>query len=122
MFTDLLDRVKKKTGIKYVIRSAEDIIYIDRYGANANERVYEINRGENAISTASNISMEDVVTKIIFTGKADDDGKVSITGTLEGDTAKWGTLQKVIRDDTEDEKSNKKSDKEKEDSLYENAQ
>ena len=28
MFTDLLDRVKKKTGIKYVIRSAEDIIYI----------------------------------------------------------------------------------------------
>ena len=121
MFTDLLDRVKKKTGIKYVIRSAEDIIYIDRYGANANERVYEINRGENAISTASNISMEDVVTKIIFTGKADDDGKVSITGTLEGDTAKWGTLQKVIRDDTEDEKSNKKSDKEKEDSLYENA-
>lgn len=121
MFTDLLDRVKKKTGIKYVIRSAEDIIYIDRYGANANERVYEINRGENAISTASNISMEDVVTKIIFTGKADDDGKVSITGTLEGDTAKWGTLQKVIRDDTEDGKSNKKSDKEKEGSLYENA-
>ena len=50
-------------------------------------------------------------------GKADDDGKVSITGTLEGDTAKWGTLQKVIRDDTEDGKSNKKSDKEKEDSL-----
>ncbi len=38
-----------------------------------------------------------------------------------GDTAKWGTLQKVIRDDTEDGKSNKKSDKEKEDSLYENA-
>lgn len=97
MFTDLLDRVKKKTGIKYVIRSAEDIIYIDRYGANANERVYEINRGENAISTASNISMEDVVTKIIFTGKADDDGKVSITDTLEGDTEKWGTLQKVIQ-------------------------
>ncbi len=62
-----------------------------------------------------------MLQKIIFTGKADDDGKVSITGTLEGDTAKWGTLQKVIRDDTEDEKSNKKSDKEKEDSLYENA-
>ena len=38
-----------------------------------------------------------------------------------GGPAKWGTLQKVIRDDTEDEKSNKKSDKEKEDSLYENA-
>ena len=61
--------------------------------------------------------MEDVVTKIIFTGKADDDGKVSITDTLEGDTEKWGTLQKVIRDDTEDEKSYK----EPEDSLYENA-
>ena len=51
--------------------------------------------------------MEDVVTKIIFTGKADDDGKVSITDTLEGDTEKWGTLQKVIRDDTEDENEKK---------------
>ena len=27
MFTDLLDRVKKKTGIKYVIRSAEDYLH-----------------------------------------------------------------------------------------------
>ena len=51
--------------------------------------------------------MEDVVTKIIFTGKADDDGKVSITDTLEGDTEKWGNTSKVIRDDTEDEKSYK---------------
>ena len=38
--------------------------------------------------------MEDVVTKIIFTGKADDDGKVSITDTLEGDTEKWGNTSK----------------------------
>ncbi|NDO18827.1 hypothetical protein FMM68_04055 [Lachnospiraceae bacterium MD329] len=117
MFTDLLDRVKKKTGIKYVIRSAEDIIYIDRYGANAKERIYEINRGENAISTASDQTMEGVVTKVLFTGKTKDSGEVPIVDTLEGDTDRWGTIQKVIQDDTEDEKS----DKGEEDKLYENA-
>lgn len=115
IFTDLLDKVKKNTGIKYVIRSAEDILYVDKYGANANERVYEIKRGENAISTASRSTMEDVVTKILFTGKADDNGEVPITDALEGDTARWGTLQKLIRDDSEDE------DEDDEDTLYENA-
>lgn len=116
IFTDLLDKVKKKTGIKYVIRSAEDIIYVDKYGANAHERVYEINRGENAIATASHSTMEGVVTKILFTGKADDNGQVPITDTMEGDTARWGTLQKLISDDKDDE--DKDND---EDSLYENA-
>lgn len=115
--TDLLDKVKKNTGIKYVIRSAEDIIYVDRYGANVNERIFEINRAENAISTSSDVNMDEVVTKIIFTGKASDSGEVPITDILEGDTERWGTIQKIIRDDSDDETS----DEEEEDSLYENA-
>lgn len=117
MTSDLLDKVKKKTGIKYVIRSAEDIIYVDRYGANVNEKIYEINRAENAIYTSSDVNMDDVITKIIFTGKTEDSGEVPITDTLEGDTARWGTIQKIIRDDSEDENS----DEEEEDSLFENA-
>lgn len=119
MMTDLLEKVKKNTGVKYVIRSAEDIIYVDQYGANANSRVYELNRGENVIMTASDVNMEDVVTKILFTGKANDSGEVPITGTLEGDTAKWGTIQKIIQDDSED--TSKKKDTEEEDSLFESA-
>ena len=115
---DQLNKVKKQTGIKYVVRSAEDIIYIDRYGANAISTVPEIKRRENAISTRSKVSMEDVITKIVFIGKADDNGEVPITDTLEGDTARWGTIQKIIRDDTD----NKQNDKNKDlDKLYENA-
>lgn len=113
---DLLDKVKKNTGIKYVIRSAEDIIYVDRVGANVNATIYEINRSENAISTLSDVSMEDVITKIVFTGKEDDSGLVPITDTLERNTEKYGTLQKIIRDDTESE-----NEKDDEDKLYENA-
>ena len=108
---DLLDKVKKKTGIKYVIRSSEGIMYVERYGSNVNSRVFEINRGENAISTLSDVSMEDVVTKIVFIGKANDDGKSPITGTITGDTEKYGTIQKIIKDDTDKNKEDDGKDK-----------
>lgn len=116
--SDLLDKVKKKTKIKYVIRSKEDIIYVERVGANAFDTVYELNRNQNVMSTTSETTLDKMVTKVIITGKTNDDGSVDIKDTLEGDVETWGTLQKIVRDNSrEDEDKEEEKDK-----FYEDAQ
>lgn len=95
--SDLLDAVKKKTGRRYVMRSVGDVIKIAPVAENST--VYTLKRLENVISTASETSMDDVVTKIIILGKSDSNGRSKIEATVKGDTAKYGTLQKIQNKD-----------------------
>ena len=92
--TDLLDEVKKQTGKKYVLYSEADKLIVEHLGFN--DTVYQINSKQNAIYTKSVETMSGVVTKVIITGKEDKDERVSIEATIEGDTASYGTVQKVI--------------------------
>lgn len=124
MLQDTLDKVKKNTSIKYVIKSSEDTIYIEPVGANYNGIMYELNRKENAIATSSITTMDDVVTKILFLGEADDNGEVPINDTLEGNVERWGTLQKIMSDDSDNSSNSLKSlasQDDEEDTLYESA-
>lgn len=94
--TDLLEEVKKKKGTKSVMRSIKDVVCIDKVGSN--DTVYKLLRGDggNAISTKSYISMDDMVTKVIILGKEDDNDRAAVEATVAGDTATYGTIQKVL--------------------------
>lgn len=94
--TDLLEEVKKKKGTKSVMRSIKDEVHIDKVGSNST--VYKLLRGEggNAISTKSNISMDNMVTKVIILGKEDDNERAAVEATVNGDTKTYGTIQKVL--------------------------
>lgn len=94
LLDDILGEVKKQTGAKYVVKSIKDVTHINEVGQN--EPVYTINRLENAISTSSRKTMDDVITKVIITGKEDDDEKLPISATLTGNTERYGTIQKVL--------------------------
>lgn len=92
--SDILGEVKKQTGVKYAVRSIKDVVTVSK--AASNQIIYEIKRTDGAaISTDSTKSMDDVVTKIVITGSTDDNGKTAVEAVVEGETAKYGTLQKV---------------------------
>lgn len=94
--TDLLDEVRKKTGSKAVMRSKKDEVYIDTIGSNTT--VYKLYSGENgnALETGSETTMAGMVTKVVLIGKEDDNERAQVEDTVNGDTAKYGTLQKVL--------------------------
>lgn len=90
---DLLDPVKKRTGKKYVILSDRDTMYIKSVGAN--ETIYHFLAGKNVTKTSSGWTMDGIVTQIVIVGKADDNDREPIEATVSGETAKYGTLQKI---------------------------
>ena len=90
---DLLDPVKKRTGKKYVILSDRDTMFVKNVGVN--ETIYHFLAGNNVIKTSSGWTMDGIVTQIVIVGKADDDDREPIEATVSGDTAKYGTLQKI---------------------------
>lgn len=59
---DLLGEVKRQKGIRFVMRSREDIIDIAPVGQN--DTVYTLHQNERVISTNSRVSMSGVITKI----------------------------------------------------------
>ena len=91
---DVLDLVKKRTGKKYVIRSEKDVMKIMHVGKNAT--VYHLKRKENVINTSSECTMDGMITKVIILGKEEKNERAPVEGTAKGDTATYGTLQKVI--------------------------
>ena len=99
---DVLDKAKRKLKRKYVVRSEKGTCYIKYAGSN--QKIYEIKRKENAISSSSELSMDNVITQVIIVGKAEDEESAPpIERTLTGDTDKYGVLQKVIRKSSDDE-------------------
>lgn len=94
ILSDLLEEVKKQTGKKFALRSAEDKISI--FEAGNNGTVYEVSAKKNAIKTTSKKSMSGMVTQVVITGKEDDEGRRPIEATLSRNTDKYGTLQKIV--------------------------
>lgn len=91
---DILDLVKDRTGVPYVIISTKDIMEVKAEGSNT--QMYTIAEGNNAISATQLITMDDMVTQVKILGKADDNDKKPVEATVKGDTDKYGTLQQII--------------------------
>ena len=92
--SDVLDLVKKRTGIKYVILSQKDTMYILPWGSNTT--VYQILKKDNAVTTRAEETMDGMITKVKILGQAKKNSqKQPVVATVKGDTAKYGTLQKL---------------------------
>lgn len=91
---DVLDEVKKQTGVKYVIRSNKGVVDIKTVGTNS--KIYEIRSKKNSGRVRHMTTMDEVVTQVIITGKTDDDERTPIEATVKGDTNRYGTIQKRI--------------------------
>lgn len=97
--SDLLDLVKDRTGKKYVIRSAKDVVQVRAEGSNS--AVYHFRKSEGAVSTRSEQTMDGMVTKVVILGKADDQSdREPVEATINGKTGEYGTIQKLISRDS----------------------
>lgn len=92
--SDILDEVKKKNGSKYIISSEKDVMKVKTVGQNST--VYTVKKKNNAVSVSTENTMDGVVTKVIILGKADKNDRQSVEATVKGDTATYGTIQKII--------------------------
>ena len=91
---DILDLVKKKTGKKYAIISDKDTMYIKTVGSNT--KIYHFLAGKNVSSVKSGWTMDGMVTQVVILGKADEDSECEpVEAIVSGDTATYGTLQKL---------------------------
>lgn len=96
--SDILDKVKKKKGTKYVIRSSKDVMTVLAEGKN--QTVYIIDQGGGPeIEYTRTTTMEGMITKVVITGKTNKKGKTKIAATVKKNTKTYGTLQKVIHKD-----------------------
>lgn len=92
--SDVLDLVKKRTGTKYVILSQKDTMYIMPVGSNTT--VYQVTKKNNAVTTRAEETMDGMTTKVKILGQAKKNSqKQPVVATVKGDTAKYGTLQKL---------------------------
>ncbi len=91
--SQILEKVRNQTGERFVMRSERDVVKI--MPAGKNEVVYIFEAGANVLRTSSEITMEDMVTKVVIIGKDDEDGQSKVEAVVNGDTAKYGTLQKI---------------------------
>lgn len=58
----ILNKVKKKTGVGYVIRCEKGVMVIESQGSN--KTVHKVEKGDNSISDSYVQSMEDMITKV----------------------------------------------------------
>ena len=106
----LEDAKDKTNGPGYAIGMYEDILKVRPIGSN--ETVYSFEAGQNVIDMSDKISLNDLVTKVIILGKANNENRSSIEATVTGPT-EYGTLQQVITSggDGKLEEAKKKADK-----------
>lgn len=92
--SDILDLVKKRTKKKYALLSEKDVMVVKPAGSNTT--IYRFIGGKNVTKTASGWTMDGVITKVIITGKADDDDREPIEATVSGNTSEYGTVQRIL--------------------------
>ena len=98
MFIEVLDEVKKQKGSKYVIRSEKNVLQVKKFGSNS--EIYHFISKKSLSSLSIEESLDDVVTKVIVTGKEDDNERVPVEATVTGSNIKqYGTLQDIIQRD-----------------------
>lgn len=124
IITDLLEKVRKRTGKKYVIESHKDVLHIKPEGTN--KKVYQILRKNNATEVKWEKSMDGMTTKVKILGtvkKKNGDNvkeKEKVMATVKGNTKKYGTLQKLQTKGSDD--SLAKAKKEAKTTIKENGQ
>lgn len=92
---DVLDPVKERLGKDYTILSIKDVLTVNEVGQN--KTIYHIIEGRNATSTSYEITMNGMITKVVILGTADNDDREPVEATLDQNSGKYGTLQKIIR-------------------------
>ena len=105
---DILDLVKDRTGKKYYILSEKGKMYIKPAGTNST--VYTIKPKGDAIARSSECTMDGMTTKVVILGKEEENERKPVEATVKGDTAKFGTLQKLIDRDEETKLSEAKKE------------
>lgn len=123
IIVSVLNKAKKKTSAGYVIRCEKGVMVIEQTGTN--KTVYNIVKGENAISDEYIQSMEDMVTKVKIvkaetvkkkkssksdSGTEEETGKYVTVSTVKGDTKKYGTLQDIIEKGSDEKLSEAKKE------------
>lgn len=93
IITDLLEPVKERTGKQYVILSIKDTLTIRGLGQNS--KVYQVKAKENALNTRTEETMDGMITKVVILGKAESGDRPPVEATVKGNTAEYGTLQKL---------------------------
>ena len=93
MVLDLLEEVRRKAGHRYVatFRSGELIIK----GIGENESVYLFDTSV-VESTNNQLTINNLVTRVIIIGQQDDAGRAPVEAVVDGDL-RFGTLQEVLR-------------------------
>lgn len=92
MLTETMDEVKKKTGQKAVIQAVKGQCRIIARGTN--KTIWNFTASTNLVSSKDKYSMVGMVTKIVITGKEDDDERTKVEATVEGDL-KYGVFQQL---------------------------
>lgn len=92
MLTETLDEVKKKTGKKGIIQAVEGKCRIISRGTN--KTIWSFTASSNVASVSDKYSMVNMVTRIVITGKEDDDERTKVEATVEGDT-QYGVFQQL---------------------------
>ena len=109
--SDILEEVRKKKGTRYVIRNKKDTVYIETEGQNVTR--YQITRGAygTMIDYTRSVTMDGMVTKVIITGKTEDNDKTKIEARVSSKHIKdYGTLTKIINKDEDTKLSTIKSE------------
>lgn len=94
LLSDLLEPVRKQTGQRYVLRSWQDVLCVERAGVN--QEVYSIKSKGSAIRTRSSASMSGMVTQVVITGGTSGEGPAPTEASFSRNTARYGTLQKLL--------------------------
>ena len=99
MILELLEEVRKQKNKKYVTLYRDGKLEINSYGTNKD--MFKFN-GFNTVSTQDKLTMDKLVTKVKILGKADDEGRSSVEGVINGDLS-FGTLQEIVIRDSDKE-------------------
>ena len=109
MFISLLDEVKKKTGIDYIIKMNKNEIIIDSVGMNST--IYKIQEKQNMINCSRSETMDGMVTKIkIVKSQNSNDDEYTTVANVSKNVDIYGTLQDIIVKNKDDSLSEAKEE------------
>jgi len=97
MIVGLLEEVRQKTGVKYIIYFKDGQLQIADYGSNSPIDKFDT---QNTMSTSDKLTINNLVTRVKIIGKQDDVGRSSVDAIVDGDT-RYGVLQEIIRHDSD---------------------
>lgn len=93
MIFSVLNETKAVLGESYALLNKKGTVYILPWGNNA--AVYTLSSREFVLSTQNQISLDQLTTKVVITGKETGNGRAPILATVEGET-KYGVLQQIV--------------------------